>query len=65
MFENISPVQSGLAGPVLQIVMSGPVPSGNSYAQTGGALSQNLKKLGLKKLPILQVSTKVAFCQKV
>ena len=35
-------IQSGLAGPVRQIWVSGPVRSGNSYAQSGRAFFQDI-----------------------
>ena len=38
MFKDTVRIQSGLAGPVWQIWVSGPLRSGSSYAQYGQAL---------------------------
>ena len=46
MFKIQVQIQSGPAGSVRQIWMSGPVWSGNSYAQSGSALEE-IKSLSL------------------
>ena len=49
LFENIFRIQSSQAGPVWQIWVSGPVRSGNSYAQSGRALQLALLNFALSE----------------